>query len=478
MKTSGATRAQLLAMTIFAFSCFSLLLFLWLSFGGSIPLKPKGYRFEISFPEATTLADEADVRVAGVSVGKVTDLERDPNGNLSLATIEMKREYAPVHKDAKAILRQKTLLGETYVELSLGHKDTPTIPENGRLGHGQVEPAVELDEVLELFPPKTRKDFQRWQANSAQAIRGRGQDLNDALGNIAGFSEKGADLFTVLDRRAATLQSLVRNTGNVFEALTRDEGQFRAFIADTEDWLQATASQREALAESIQIFPTFLRESRTTLTRLETFAGDTKPLIDDLGPVARDLRPTLRDLRVASPDLENFFNSLPAVIRASRSGLPSLSKVLRGLRPVLNATGPLLAQLNPVLQWLTYQQGTVTNFLAMPGWALNGKAATSVPGSNGHVLPQLITAGSQTIVSPTRSADNRGNTYLAPDAINLTTYRQGFFILPNWDCNAAGGEHKPTNGNPGCVVQSDLVFKGSRGHFPHILASDFKSGTR
>jgi virulence factor Mce-like protein len=352
MKTSGATRAQLLAMTIFAFSCFSLLLFLWLSFGGSIPLKPKGYRFEISFPEATTLADEADVRVAGVSVGKVTDLERDPNGNLSLATIEMKREYAPVHKDAKAILRQKTLLGETYVELSLGHKDTPTIPENGRLGHGQVEPAVELDEVLELFPPKTRKDFQRWQANSAQAIRGRGQDLNDALGNIAGFSEKGADLFTVLDRRAATLQSLVRNTGNVFEALTRDEGQFRAFIADTEDWLQATASQREALAESIQIFPTFLRESRTTLTRLETFAGDTKPLIDDLGPVARDLRPTLRDLRVASPDLENFFNSLPAVIRASRSGLPSLSKVLRGLRPVLNATGPLLAQLNPVLQWL------------------------------------------------------------------------------------------------------------------------------
>ena len=30
---------------IFAFSCFGLLLFLWLSFGGSIPLKPKGYRF-------------------------------------------------------------------------------------------------------------------------------------------------------------------------------------------------------------------------------------------------------------------------------------------------------------------------------------------------------------------------------------------------------------------------------------------------
>ncbi len=478
MKTAGATRAQLAAMVIFAFSCFSLLLFLWLSFGGSIPLQPKGYRFQVSFEQATTLADEADVRVAGVSVGQVKDIVRDPAGNRTLATVQMKPEYAPINKDAKAILRQKTLLGETYVEMTLGHHKAGQIPENGRLANSRVEPAVQLDQVLELFPPKTRKDFQRWQANSAQAIKGRGQDLNSALGNIAGFSESGADLLTVLDRNAATLQSLVANTGNVFEALTRDENQFRAFIGDTATWLEATASQREALAESIQIFPTFLRESRTTLRRIATFSQDTKPLVDDLGPVARDLRPTLRDLRVTAPDLQTFFQSLPFAIKASKNGLPALSRVLRGLRPVLNATGPFLAQLNPVLQWLTYQQGTVSNFLAMPGWALQGKAATKVPGSNGHVLPQLITAGSQTLITPTRSADNRGNTYFAPDALNLDTYRKGFYILPNWDCAAAGGEHKQTDGNPACVVQADQVFSGASGHFPPILQSDFKPATR
>jgi virulence factor Mce-like protein len=478
MKTSGATRPQLLAMVIFAFSCFGLLLFLWLSFGGSIPLKPKGYRFDIKFPEATTLAVEADVRVAGVSVGHVVKLERDPAGNRTLATVEMDREYAPVREDARAILRQKTLLGETYVEMTLGHKDKPQIPEDGALDNAQVAPTVQLDEVLRLFPPKTRRDFQRWQANSAEAIKGRGADLNAALGNIAGFSEKGADLFEILDRNSATLQDLVRNTGSVFEALTRDEGQFRAFIADTSDWLQATASQREALAESIQIFPTFLRESRTTLTRLERFSVDTKPLIDDLGPVARDLQPTLADLRRMSPDLQNLFVALPSAISASRTGLPALSRVLRGLRPVLDSTGPFLAQLNPVLQWLVYQQGTVSNFIQQPGWALMGKASTQVAGSNGHVLPQLIMAGSQSLVTPTRSPDNRGNTYLGPDALNLETYRQGFFILPNWDCNTAGGEHPPEGRNPGCVVQKDLTFKDQHGHYPRVLASDFKSSTR
>ncbi len=479
MNTHGTTRAQLAAMVIFAFSCFGLLLFLWLSFGGPVPLKPKGYQFKASFAEATTLADEADVRVSGVSVGRVVELERDPAGNRTLATIEMDRPYAPVNKDAKATLRQKTLLGETYVEMTLGRRSAGQIPEDGQLANTRVRPTVELDEVLELFPPETRADFRRWQANSAKAIRGRGQDLNDALGAIAGFSDDGADLFTVLNRNKEALGNLTANTASVFDALTRDEQQYRAFIADTSTWLQATASEREALAESIQIFPTFLRESRATLARLETFAGDTKPLIDDLGPVARDLAPTLADLRAASPDLTTFFTALPAVITASETGLPALSKVLRGLKPVLAATGPFLAQLNPVLQWLQYQAGTVSNFVSMPGWALQGKASTQVPGANGHVLPQLIVTGSQTLITPTRSPDNRGNAYLAPDALNFNTYRQGFNVLPTWDCDNTTGEHKPTaSGDPGCVIQRELSFKGLTARFPRVTKSDFSSGTR
>ena len=65
-------------MVLFALSCFGLLLFLWLSFGGPIPLKPKGYRFKVAFPEATQLGLEADVRVAGVSVGKVVAKDARP----------------------------------------------------------------------------------------------------------------------------------------------------------------------------------------------------------------------------------------------------------------------------------------------------------------------------------------------------------------------------------------------------------------
>ena len=50
MPKQAPTFARLAAMVVFALSCFGLLLFLWLAFGGAIPLKPKGYRFQTRSP--------------------------------------------------------------------------------------------------------------------------------------------------------------------------------------------------------------------------------------------------------------------------------------------------------------------------------------------------------------------------------------------------------------------------------------------
>ncbi|MBA3358643.1 MAG: MCE family protein, partial [Thermoleophilaceae bacterium] len=65
------------AMIGFAFSCVAILLYLWLAFGGSVPLRPEGYRFEAKFTEAALLVKEADIRIAGLNVGKVKDKRLD-----------------------------------------------------------------------------------------------------------------------------------------------------------------------------------------------------------------------------------------------------------------------------------------------------------------------------------------------------------------------------------------------------------------
>ncbi|MEA2351271.1 MAG: phospholipid/cholesterol/gamma-HCH transport system substrate-binding protein, partial [Thermoleophilaceae bacterium] len=72
MQKNAPSLGRIAAMVIFSLSCFGLLLFLWLSFGGAIPLKAKRYELKVNFPEATTLAQVADVRISGVKVGTVT----------------------------------------------------------------------------------------------------------------------------------------------------------------------------------------------------------------------------------------------------------------------------------------------------------------------------------------------------------------------------------------------------------------------
>src|SRR3954469_13516650 len=283
-------------MAGFALSCFGLLLFLWIAFGGNIPLKPQGYRFTASFAEATQLAQEADVRISGVPVGKVKTIEPNKQTGRSDVVIQLDSQYAPLPSDAKAILRQKTLLGETYVELTPGSPTAKKIPENGKLRVTQVSPTVELDEIYRAFDPQTRKAFQTWMQTQAQAINGHGRDVNDALGNLGPFAEDASVAVDILNRQEGAVRRLVSNTGVVFGALTERGDQLRGLIESSNQVFATTAARDRELQQSFVALPTFERESTKTLNRLNTFAKDTDPLVTQLRPAARELSPTLADL--------------------------------------------------------------------------------------------------------------------------------------------------------------------------------------
>src|ERR671925_2118910 len=100
MQKQVPTVGRLLVMAVFTLSCFGLLLYLWSAFGGPVPLKPHGYRFHASFAEATQLAQEADVRISGVNVGKVKKIDLDENAGRTDAIIELDDQYAPLPQDS------------------------------------------------------------------------------------------------------------------------------------------------------------------------------------------------------------------------------------------------------------------------------------------------------------------------------------------------------------------------------------------
>jgi virulence factor Mce-like protein len=210
------TPGRIAVMALFALSSFAACLYLWMAFGGSSPMKPKGYRLQVAFPESTQLANQSDVRISGVSVGKVIRLQ--PAGrNRTKATIELRRKYAPIPRDTKAILRVKSLLGETFVELSPGNRRGPTVADGGSLPDAAVSPTVEIDEIFSTFDARTRAAFRTWMQSQAAAVQGRGADINAFFGQLPGFTQKFDDLFAVLDaQQAATghrLRAPVRHHG-------------------------------------------------------------------------------------------------------------------------------------------------------------------------------------------------------------------------------------------------------------------------
>ena len=220
METKAPTAVRILIATGFAISCFGLLLFLWISFGGPVPLKAEGYKVTVPFTEASQLAQGADVRVSGVSVGTISRVERIPGGEAE-ATLELNSDFAPIPSDTQAILRQKTLLGETYVELTPGSEEAEPLPENGSIPTAQVSDAVQLDEVFRTFDPKTQEAFRVWMQGQAAAWQGRGDDVSAALASLDPFAEEANRLLRLLDTQEEAVTKLVRDGGEVFGALVR-----------------------------------------------------------------------------------------------------------------------------------------------------------------------------------------------------------------------------------------------------------------
>jgi virulence factor Mce-like protein len=409
---------RLIAMVAFTLSVFAILIFLWLAFGGTVPLKPEGYRFTVHMREAATLAEEADVRIAGVNVGKVKSKELDKGGARTIVEVQLDEQYAPIPKDSRAILRQKTLLGETYLELTPGNRSAGMLDDGGRLANSRVEDTVELDEIFTAFDPDTRRAFKDWVKELDGAItRGhRSEDLSDAFGNFEGFAVDGAKLMQVLDEQDLALHNLIRNTGRVFGAINERRGALRELIVNSKRTFEATASRDEALAQTFAIFPTFLDESKATMTRLEDFSRNTNPLVNDLKGPADDLGPTVRDLGDLAPDLEKLFRDLGPLIRVSRSGVPALERTLREAEPLTEALHVFFPELNPILSYFNFHQTTIAAFFTNAGADL---AADYGTGQRGQTQMGIIEDRS---FQPYKYGEDppewaRGNAYLHPNTL-------------------------------------------------------------
>ncbi|HEY7932401.1 MAG TPA: MlaD family protein [Solirubrobacteraceae bacterium] len=515
MQKRAPTLANILVIALFALSCFGLLLFLWESFGGPVPLKPKGYRFTVSFPQALQLAEEADVRVSGVDIGHVVSLESAKSGRTN-AIIEMDHQYAPVRSNMHAILRQKTLLGETYVQLNPQGNNGAFIPDNGHLPNGNVEPSVTLDDILSLFNTKTRNDFKVWMHSAAASFEGRGEDLNADFASLGPFVSNTNKLVSIFAAREGALRAVVKNTGLVFNALSGRDHELRGLIVNGEQTFHAAAAASQAFADTWRVLPAFENKSRVAFKELDAFATDANPLLDQSRAWERQLAPLSQTLKTFSPPFERLLVGLGALAHASKKGLPAASRVLTLLEPVLGNLSPVLHNLDPFLQYLGQYQSELQSFFANLTSATEAHAInTNAPSAPAlHFLRTMQIFGPEGLsVYSKRIGTNRGNAYQQTGAFNALA--SGLQVFSSANCansapaingpgteavpasiieqliedhvanapetpaglNPANANNKAKEGNPNevaapiCSQQGPLTFNGTSSQYPHVTYS-------
>jgi phospholipid/cholesterol/gamma-HCH transport system substrate-binding protein len=442
MNKQAPSAARILTMVAFAASCLGLLLFLWISFGGTTSLGPRGYEITAEFDQAVNLGSQADVRISGVNVGKVVGVSLDRHTGLTKAVMEIDPQFAPRPADTRAILRQKTLLGETYIELSPGSQSARKLRDGGRLPQAQIAPTVQLDQILSTFDPTTRAAFQTWMQQQGIALTGRGQNLNAALGELYPFATNVDSVLAVLKRDSAATSTLLRNGGQVFGAIAHSPSALQALVNNSNAAFAATAAQSTALAQTIKAFPSFLVANRITINRVKRFAVTTKPLVDELRPAAVQLTPTLKSLAILAPELKSLLVNIGPLTSASAAGVPAFERFLDDSVPLLTRAKPYLGGVIPVLDYINTYRREVAAFFANSTAAGEATAPAAVGQRLLHYVRISNPVNPETLTDYAhRLSTNRGNPYLVPNG-----YQSLVAGLPVFGSNLCTSNPQPTIG--------------------------------
>lgn len=352
---------QTITLALFALLCVGVFSYLWVNSGGKIPGVTKGtYRLTASFPRVANLVYFGDVMVAGVKVGKVQEVVPDAADS---AKVVMDLDgYYPLHEGVTAQLRAKTLVEESFVELTDG--TGPAVPSGYVLPKEAGRGPTQLNDVLLALDGKTRGALAEGMRSLGAATEGTKQSVSDAVQGLGSLGRGGHDALDALAAQSEDLKQVTGHTATMLAALNTQRGQIAQLVEDSNRLFTATADGQKDLEETLRTLPPVLVSARNASSSLT-----------DLGHA---LRPVARNLHDAGPDLSAALEELPITSRDLRGLLPDLDSALDKAPDTLNRVPDTaqdaqdlfpraitdLTDLNPMLGYLKPYGPDIGGFLA------------------------------------------------------------------------------------------------------------------
>src|SRR3954470_10579414 len=283
-----------------------------------------------------------EVRVGGQRVGEVRDVDSTEQGR----RVSMDVSDVAVTQEASATVRLRGLAGAVYIQLDPG--DGSGAPDGWTIPASRTATGTQLTDVVAAFDRKTRGGLSASLVGYGAGMAGRGQDLNQALGDLPPTLEAGTPLLRSLDPSPGALSRLVAGAGATLHAAAGDrEDDVAGLVSGASGTLGATAAEAGPLSDAIHRAPTAMGAAQQVLP-------EANPLLDDLTRASRALSPGMKALSRAIPDANALLANRPALDRLSdlarkADGTVGLAApVLTDLRPGLLTFPPLLSAAEPL----------------------------------------------------------------------------------------------------------------------------------
>jgi ABC-type transporter Mla subunit MlaD len=308
-KKAGAVALAVLAVLVY------------FAFTKDIPFT-HGHRVDAYFTDVANIQPKSPVRIAGVNVGKVAKVEREPGSSLTKLVLDLNDTALPIHRDATAKVRPRIFLeGNFFVDLRPGSPTAPELKSGGAIPAAQTAGPVQLDQLLSAVNRDSRDGLtsifteigtaldtvgtpaeNATQDPDVKGLTG-GQSLNRALRYGPDGFRGGARIFDALTGlENGDVEAIFAGFRDFNSAFTRRETQLVSLIRDFATTMGAFADDEDALRRSTREFSRVAIESEPTLRslkdmlpRLTKFANELAPSLDDLPETMRLADPWIEE---------------------------------------------------------------------------------------------------------------------------------------------------------------------------------------
>ena len=250
-----------------------------------------------SYPVTADLRDSggifagAEVTYRGIAVGKVGKLEFTESG--VRATLDIENDAPKISDDVKALVANKSAVGEQFVDLQPLSNSAPYLRNGSNIPLSRTSVPIDTTKILmdaSAFVSSIDTDSLRTLVNElGLAFAGDGQDLSIIIDTMTSFIQTADDNFEVT-------QSLIRSSSSVLKTLNDKTSQF------------------STLNSNLALLSDTLVKSDKDIRRLFDEGSSSARLVKDVVKENnKDLQAIFNDLNTTTKSIDEFHKGIEVI---------------------------------------------------------------------------------------------------------------------------------------------------------------------